>query len=108
MEPDPAKIQAVTTYPVPPRNVKELREICAELFRDSRAFVQAYSKERASVQLDRMLHRSSFSSSFSMVKEAQAKDRYSSSVLEAVMQGKSPPELSCQRDKLFISTLPDD
>ena len=39
---------------------------------------------------------------FTVIKEAQAKDSYMSSVLEAVMQGKSPPGLTRQREKLFI------
>ena len=58
VEPDPAKIQAVATYPVP-RNVKELRQFLglsnylhAGLLKDSGAFVQAYPEERSSVQLE--------------------------------------------------------
>ena len=39
---------------------------------------------------------------FTVIKEAQAKDSYMSSVLEASMQGKSPPGLTRQREKLFI------
>ena len=44
------------------------------------------------------------SDKLTVIKEAQAKDSYMylSSVLEAVMQGKSPPGLTCQCEKLFI------
>ena len=42
------------------------------------------------------------SDNFTVIKEAQAKVSYLSSVLEAVKQGKSPLGLTHQREKLFI------
>ena len=42
------------------------------------------------------------SDNFAIIREAQAKDIYMASVLEAVRQGKSPPGLTHQHGKIFI------
>ena len=42
------------------------------------------------------------SDNFAIIKEAQAKDAYMASVLEAVKQGKPPPGLTRQNRKIFI------